>query len=62
MTLTLDEAVWRIFRSECIRRGVSASTMVEEFMQFEFYQMSSENGQSFEMLGGCLDQPLHPSL
>lgn len=32
-TLTLDEAVWRIFRSECIRRGVSASTMVEEFMQ-----------------------------
>jgi len=32
-TLTVDEAVWRVFRAECIKRGVSASTMVQEFMR-----------------------------
>jgi hypothetical protein len=32
-TLTLDEPVWRVFRAECIRRGVSASRMVQEFMR-----------------------------
>ncbi len=31
-TLTLDEEIWRTFRAECIRRGVSASKMVQAFM------------------------------
>ena len=31
-TLTLDEEIWRTFRAECIRRGVSASRMVQAFM------------------------------
>jgi hypothetical protein len=32
-TLTVDEAVWRLFRAECIKRGMSASNMVQEFMR-----------------------------
>ena len=29
---------------------------------FEFYQRSSQSGQSSEMLGRCLDHPIHPIL
>ena len=32
-----------------------------EFLIFEFYQMSNQSGQRSEMLGGCLDHPIHPS-
>jgi hypothetical protein len=28
---------------------------------FEFYQMSNQSGQRSEMLGGCLNHPIHPS-
>ena len=31
-TLTVDEDVWRNFRAECIKRGTSASRLIQEFM------------------------------
>ena len=31
--LTVDEDVWRMFRAECIRRGTSASKLIQEFMR-----------------------------
>jgi len=37
ITLSVDEEVWRKFRSKCIELGVSASSMVELFMK-EFMQ------------------------
>ena len=33
ITLVIDEQVWRAFRAECIRRGLKASRMAEEFMR-----------------------------
>ena len=32
-TLTVDEDVWREFRAQCIRRGTSASKLIQEFMR-----------------------------
>ena len=32
-TLTVDEEVWREFRAQCIRRGTSASKLIQEFMR-----------------------------
>src|SRR5262249_43723213 len=40
----------------------SAAFILTAYLSFEVYQMSSQSGQSFEMLGGCLDHPIHPSL
>jgi hypothetical protein len=33
ITLVVDEKVWRGFRAECIRRGLKASQLAEEFMR-----------------------------
>lgn len=44
---------------EQVKRGkYNFLTMIK----FEFYQMSSQGGQSSEMLGGCLDYPIPPRL
>jgi hypothetical protein len=29
----------------------------DDVLKFEFYQLRSQGGQRFEMLGGCLDHP-----
>src|SRR5438445_11965585 len=44
------------------RACFSVRPFLRWYQVFEFYQISSENGQSSEMLGGCLDHPLPPSL
>lgn len=33
ITLVVDEKVWRVFRAECIRRGLKASQLAEGFMR-----------------------------
>jgi len=33
ITLVVDEKVWREFKAECIRRGLKASKLAEDFMR-----------------------------
>jgi hypothetical protein len=41
-TLTVDEEVWRAFRAECIRRGTSASKLIQEFMRMSLKKWGVE--------------------
>lgn len=41
-TLTVDEDVWREFRVQCIRRGTSASKLIQEFMRMSLKKWGVE--------------------
>jgi hypothetical protein len=55
-----DRRVWLSANPEEAAEKLSVN--FSRFEMFEFYQMSSKSGQRSEMLGGCRDHPLHPSL
>jgi len=40
--LTVDEDVWREFRVQCIRRGTSASKLIQEFMRMSLKKWGVE--------------------
>src|SRR5712691_4716062 len=42
--------------------GIPRNTIKVNFVPFEFYQVSSKSGQRSEMLDGCVNHPIHPSL
>lgn len=33
VTLAIDERIWREFKAECVRRGLRASQLTEEYMR-----------------------------
>lgn len=33
VTMVIDERVWREFKAECVRRGLKASQLTEEYMR-----------------------------
>ncbi len=42
ITLTVDQDTWRTFRAECIRRGTSASKLIQEFMRMSLEKWGVE--------------------
>jgi len=52
-TLTVDEPVWRAFRAECIKHGVSASALAQEFMRSQLKKWGVEVKEEPPKKGGA---------